>query len=189
LRLLLPWSVAVAVSAGKSLCNKPRAHVSYSGDYFALRLTMSARHRIRFAAAAAVALAGVACSKSGQPMDDGLKQDLAAVKTSASHVSISPVELGERSTPAPQQHAPRPVKLQAAAVAPKHVVAQVPQVEKAPDPVLVVQAPLPAPQPVEQPAPAAAKPTPVPMRSNGEEQHGRYKSEAEVFRQMPWIKP
>jgi hypothetical protein len=150
---------------------------------------MSARHQIRFVVAAAVALAGMACSKNGQPMDDGLKQDLAAVKTSAAHVSISPIELGERITPAPQQHAPRPAKEPSAALAPKHVVAQAPQVEKVPDPTPVVHAPAAAPLPVEQPAPAAAKPTPAPMRSNGEEQHGRYKSEAEVFRQMPWIKP
>ena len=146
---------------------------------------MNARHRIRIAAAAAVAVAGAACSKGSQPMDDGLKQDLAAAKTAAtSRVSISPLELGERSTPSPKHQAPRPVKQ---TVAPKREVAQTPQVEKAPAP--VVQSQSPAPQPVEQPAPAAAKPAPVTMRSNGDDQHGRYKSEAEIFRQMPWIKP
>ncbi|MEO7084927.1 MAG: hypothetical protein ABI442_13100, partial [Gemmatimonadaceae bacterium] len=91
---------------------------------------MKSRTKIGFSAAIAVALGTAACSKSGGSMDDGLKQDLAAAKTAAtSRVSISPLELGERSAPAPQARAPKPVvKHNAPPVAAPTHVAQTPPV-------------------------------------------------------------
>jgi hypothetical protein len=151
---------------------------------------MNARHRIGFAAAVAAALAGAACSKNSQPMDDGLKQDLAAARTAAtSHLSISPLELGERAAPAPQQRATRAVKHATVAAAPKHLVAQTSTVERAPQRAPVAESPAPTPPRVEAPAPVEAKPTPTPVRGDAQRQHGRYKTEAEIFQQMPWIRP
>jgi hypothetical protein len=143
--------------------------------------------------AAISALIGVAaCGKSGGSMDDGLKQDLAAVggngvelapRMGKSQVVISAIEAGPTSEPthADRKPAAKPILHPSARVA-THT-------EAAPAP-----APAPA-QVIEQRAPSAsphtAEPAPLPpmARQPAQRQSGTYKTEADVFRQMPWIKP
>jgi hypothetical protein len=60
-------------------------------------------------------------------------------------------------------------------------------------------APRAAVEPVQAPAPASAEPAPSPSveppplppatRGPSSRQQGTYKTEAEIFRQMPWIRP
>jgi len=138
------------------------------------------------AAAAAIGVAG--CSRGNQPMDDALVRDLAAVRAApTAQFAISPTEAGLSPSPkapartaqptrrpAKQAVAPRtPPRTPAPAPAPRAVVVQAPS---APARTEVIDAP-PAPRPARAPASA-------------EEPHrGPYKTEAEIFRQMPWIRP
>src|SRR5215510_15015078 len=138
------------------------------------------------AAAAAIGVAG--CSRGNQPMDDELARDLAAVRAApTSQFQISPTEAGlspsprapARTTqptrrPAKQAVAPRtPPKTPAPTPAPRAVVVEAPS---APARSEVIDAP-PAPRPTRAPA------------SADEPRRGPYKTEAEIFRQMPWIRP
>lgn len=139
--------------------------------------------------AVAAALIGVAaCSNKSQPMDESMKRDLAAVRAGPSQMVISPLEAGESSapTPASRKRTPqaRPVSHPTKQVESR--VAQAPARE--PQPVAAEAAPQATTQAVEPaPAPATARPT-APAR--GEDAHrGPYKTEAEIFRQMPWIRP
>jgi hypothetical protein len=131
--------------------------------------------------AAAAALIGVAaCSNKSRPMDESLKQDIAAVRAAPSaQMVVSALEAGESAKPAPaaRKRAPQPVNHPA-----KHVASN--------------RTPAPAPAPrtpavevtpsarVQQPVEAA----PAPARAE-DPHHGPYKTEAEIFRQMPWIRP
>jgi hypothetical protein len=145
---------------------------------------------------AIVALASVAaCSNKQEPKADAsLKADLAAVGGSASDLQLAPssakssvvvseIEGGPKSAPThvATVRAPRPVQHKA-----PPMVAKLPPVSE-PAPVPVAQqaepAPVaPAPEPtVQAPAPA---PTPAPRQD-----HRVYKTEGEIFRQMPWIRP
>jgi hypothetical protein len=138
------------------------------------------------AAAAAIGVAG--CSRSKQPMDDELARDLAVVRAAPTpQFEISPTEAGlspapkapartaqPTRRPAKQAVAPRtPPRTPAPAPAPRAVVVEAPS---APAPREVIDAP-PAPRPARPSAPAA------------EARRGPYKTEAEIFRQMPWIRP
>src|SRR5262245_36988824 len=138
------------------------------------------------AAAAAMGVAG--CSRSNQPMDDALVRDLAAVRAApTAQFEISPTEAGlspapkaaARTTqptrrPAKQATAPRtPPRTPVPAPAPRAVVVEAPS---APTRTEVIDAP-PTPRPARPSAPAA------------EARRGPYKTEAEIFRQMPWIRP
>ncbi|HEY4133319.1 MAG TPA: hypothetical protein VGM50_22060 [Gemmatimonadaceae bacterium] len=146
---------------------------------------------------AALALATVAaCSnKAPSKADASLKADLAAVggsggdlqlapNSAKSSVVVSEIEGGPKSAPirAAQTRAPRPVQHEA-----PPQISKEPQVT-APAPAQVAAAepaPAPAPQP-EQPAMQAPRQT----RAPAPQQDRRvYKTEAEVFRQMPWIRP
>jgi hypothetical protein len=131
-----------------------------------------------------------ACSKSGPVVDDGLKRDLAAAtgsdlelapKNARSQVVVSAIEGGPATSPkvAPtrtsQVRTPRRVARSTARVATRH----------APTPSRVVTQTAPAAA-ASRPAPAPVRPTPAPI---GHEEGRVYKTEAEIFRQMPWIRP
>ena len=143
---------------------------------------------------AIVALASVAaCSnKQESKVDPSLKADLAAIGGTAgdlqlapnsakSNVIVSEIEGGPKSAPThvATARAPRPVQHKA-----PPAVAKQPQVSE-PAPAAVAQAE-PAPVAAEQPAIQAPRPTPAPAQ---QQDRRVYKTEAEVFRQMPWIRP
>jgi hypothetical protein len=141
--------------------------------------------------AALIGVAGCSSGSDKQAMDDELKRDLsAAVRTPPTQVVISPLEAG--IAPAPK--APQRVKAPAPRPAAKQVATR-----RAPDPVpapapaseVVVDAE-PVAQPVEAPVDAPATPAmkrPTSRPAQTEERHGPYKTEAEIFRQFPMIRP
>jgi hypothetical protein len=166
--------------------------------------------------AAAAALIGVgACSNSGKPMDNGLKQDLAAAggtaasgndlelapKSASSQMVISASEGGPTVAPARAAHKPIPKPTPKPAA---RLAANRNQPVNAPSPAPVVtepapSAPAPQPEPARAPEPQpqarAVEPPPLPSiarpmpnRSQGQ-QPGVYRTEGEVFKNMPWIKP
>jgi hypothetical protein len=132
-------------------------------------------------------IGAAACGNGDRPIDNALKQDLAAVAGSGvelaprpqSQVVISAIEAGLTSTPAA---APRKA-------VPKAPSRSVSPVASAPQPQQSVS-PEPDRRAVSAP-PRAAEPAPLPpsTRPSAQRQSGTYKTEAEVFRQMPWIKP
>jgi hypothetical protein len=141
---------------------------------------------------AIVALAAIAaCSNDKTELDPALKADLAAIggttgdlqlapTSNRSSVVLSAIEGGPQA--APKKAAPvrtvRPTPKQAphvaAAQAPAERPAAVAEVEQAP-----------APQP-EQPAIQSTRQAPAPAP---QQDRRVYKTEAEIFRQMPWIRP
>jgi hypothetical protein len=157
-----------------------------------------AYRRVSFGAAAAAMFGVAACSGGSKPMDDGLKQDLAASSSALEmapsaakpQVVVSAIEGGPQSAPAPAAHRviPKPTPKPAPRVASNQNRA--------------VEAPAPAPQ-ITQPAPSApapqAEPAPLPTReppplppapnSSQGRQKGVYKTEGQIFQQMPWIRP
>ena len=141
---------------------------------------------------AVVALAAVAaCSKDRAEIDPSLKADLAAVgggtagdlelapSSTKSLVVVSAIEGGPQA--APKRAAPVLKPRPTVKKAPPAPVRQAPAA--APTVVAAEQAPTPEP---EQPAIRSTRqaPTPAPQQD-----HRVYKTEAEVFRQMPWIRP
>jgi outer membrane biosynthesis protein TonB len=162
---------------------------------------MTVAHRRAGLIVAASALVGIAaCGNNTKPMDEGLKQDLAAAGSSglmlpnsaSPQLVVSPDEAGPTSAPKPATHkpVPRPTAQPAprlAADRAEPVEAPAPQpVTHAPAPSAPVQQAEPAPAPMKQAEPA---PLPPDTRPSRERQKGVYKSEGEIFRQMPWIKP
>lgn len=157
--------------------------------------------------AAIAALVGVAAcsSKTSNPMDDGLKTDLAAVGGQASsslelapssaknQVVVSPLEGGPESAPKPaaKRMIPRPTPKPAQRLAARQDPASapapaVPPVESAPS------APSAQPQPAPQPQPQqkAAEPPPLPPmtgRARATDRGGA--TEGQIFQHMPWIRP
>lgn len=135
----------------------------------------------------AVLISAAACGTGDRPMDEALKHDLAAVAGNGvelaprpqSQVVISAIEAGPGSAPAvaPRKATPK---------APSRSVAPV---ASAPKPRQSVSAE-PDRHAVEAPR-ATTEPPPLPpaARAPAQRQSGTYKTEAEVFRQMPWIKP
>lgn len=148
---------------------------------------------------AASALVGItACGRNTKPMDDGLKQDLAAAGSSglmlpnsaSPQLVVSPDEAGPTSAPKAAAH--KPVPRPTTQPAPRLAANRAAPVE-APAPRPVIQAPAPS-APVQQAEPAPTKqaePAPLPpdTRPSRDRQKGVYKSEGDIFRQMPWIKP
>lgn len=158
--------------------------------------------------AAIAAVVGVAaCSNKSNPMDDGLKTDLAAVGSQSSgslqlaptsantQVVVSPLEAGEKSAPAPAVHkpvprpTPKPAKqIAAARQDPVPAPAPAPQpIERAPAAPTPVAIPAPAPQPQPQ---AKVEPPPLPPvtgRARATDRGGA--TEAQIFKNMPWIRP
>lgn len=138
---------------------------------------------------AAIALtATAACGRSSSgagAIDDGLQRDLAQAGASGlelapkagRQVVVSAIEGGPRAAPAPAaRRAPRPVQQPTRG---RVMARRAPSPSPAPVRERVeVQAP--APEPVPAPAP---RPTVQPR------QPGVYSTEADVFRQMPWIRP
>lgn len=138
--------------------------------------------------AAGFALMGVACGRNSGPMDAALKQDLAAVGGSSvelapraqSQVVISAIEAGPQASPVKATRRATP-RVPTRATPERVAVAQQPAPPSAPTPTVR-----------QETAPVhAAEPAPLPpmTRAPSQRQQGTYKSEAEVFRQMPWIKP
>lgn len=151
---------------------------------------------VSFAAAIAVLLA--ACGKPNTAsMDEGLKQDLAAVggsglelasRSSNQQMVVSAIEGGPTSAPAhastKKPTAPKPVVHRTER--PTQSVAQLPTPAPVPAPVVTAPAPV-ISSPVE-PAPLPPAQTST-ARQPARRQTGPYKTEAEIFRQMPWIRP
>jgi len=149
-----------------------------------------------------VTLGAAACSRPGSdPMDAQLKQDLAVVsggsielapKAAPSQVVVSAIEGGPQAAPARASTVKRaqskPVTKPVAKPAPRPTdrVAEAP----APAPVRAPVMEVPT-QPAAIPAPAPVEPAPLPKATNkpAQRQSGPYKTEAEIFRQMPWIRP
>ncbi len=127
--------------------------------------------------AAVAAMGAAACGKQGsQPtMDDGLKQDLSAATTRPAQVVVSPLEAGMAATPTPKapSTARKPARKTVARVATNHTSTRAP----APARRSVERAPAPIAAPSTQSAPAAQGPD------------AGARAEAEIFRNMPWIRP
>lgn len=150
-----------------------------------------ARSRAGMIAACAVLTAAAACNKtsSSQPMDDSLRKDLVSANSVQPQMVISPEEAGETSSPthAAPRHIPKPTAKPAPHLASDRNPAPAPSLTPAK---IVTQAPAPQtqqPAAATDPAPAAAAPAPAPHPA--QRQPGVYKSEGEIFRQMPWIRP
>jgi hypothetical protein len=141
--------------------------------------------------AALIGAAGCSSGSDKQAMDDELKRDLSAAVRAPAQVVVSPLEAGVAPAPkAPQRAkapAPRPAKQVATAPAPA------PAPKPAPAPAAVAtevaaESAEPVAQPVEAPAaPAMHRPGSRPAQT--EERRGPYKTEAEIFRQFPMIRP
>jgi len=146
---------------------------------------------------AIVALASVAaCSNSTKKadIDPSLKADLAAIgggsagdlqlapSSAKANVVVSEIEGGPKSAPAKAApvRAPRPTPKKAPPMAAREPVIE------APAPAPVVSDPIPAPQPAPQPTVQAPRPAPA---QAPQQDHRVYKTEGEIFRQMPWIRP
>lgn len=152
--------------------------------------------RVGFIAVAAALAAASACGKAAAAADESLKADLAAAtaaggdlelapRSNRNQVVVSAVEGGpsaspqrataaRSSTPARVHRSTQPQKTTTAA----NVAAVEP-----------TQAPAPG---IAEPAPApTVEPPPLPPATRGpsSRQPGTYKTEAEIFRQMPWIRP
>lgn len=153
---------------------------------------MRLRHgRTGLIAGVAALIAAGACSKGGTAVDEGLKSDLAAAAGSGLELApkagsqsvVSAIEGGPTASPkrtptrAPQPRVQKPAARPATRIATARAAA--------PSRV-VTQTAAPAPVRAEPAAPAVSRPAPAPVA----EQPGRvYKTEAEIFRQMPWIRP
>jgi len=148
-----------------------------------------------FAAASAVLL-GACGRSSASPMDEGLKRDLAAVGSSSMELApssakqqmvVSAIEGGPTSAPV-RASTTKPTAQKPVARPPKRPAQEVAQ-SPTPSP---VPAAVVAPAPVEtgpvEPAPLPPAKAPV-VRQSSPRQTGPYKTEAEIFRQMPWIRP
>ena len=116
-------------------------------------------------------IATAACSRNGNraaSTDDALQSDLKQAGATGLELApkagrqmvVSPVEGGPRAAPAPAAHRARTVVQRPA---PRRTVAARPE-------------PTPPPQPAPQSQPQQRQP-------------GVYSTEAEIFRQMPWIRP
>ena len=128
-------------------------------------------------------IAAAACSKNGNgrtSMDASLRSDLdqagaanlELAPTAGRRVVVSPIEGGPRATPAT---APRRIRSAVQRPAPRRTVA-------------VRQEPAPSRARAGEPAPVQA-PQPARQSQPQSRQPGVYSTEAEIFRQMPWIRP
>ena len=160
---------------------------------------------VRFGLALGVAMLGAAaCSSKKTPMDSGLQRDLAAVggksdldlapnKSVSPNLVISAEEAGPTAAPEPATHrvVPKPSVKPTTRVATKTA----PAPQRMPDPVIIAPTPAPTPAPTSaahEPAPREVEPAPLPAAApsrSREQQKGVYKTEGEIFQQMPWIRP
>ena len=161
---------------------------------------MSVGYRRAGLVAAASAFVGLAaCSGNTKPMDDGLKQDLAAAGPSGLELApnsaspqlvVSADEAGPTAAPrrAAPRRVPRPTPNPARRLAANLAA---PVASPAPQPVIAEPAPSVSP-PAAEPAPSRrVEPPPLPPLNGSSQsrQRGTYRTEADVFRQMPWVKP
>ena len=141
-------------------------------------------------AAGSALIVAAACGSNEDTMDESLKRDLASVagnavelapRAQSSQLVISPVEAALSAAPAAVS---RKVAPKAAPRAPIRVATTAPVTEQS-APARSVER-----RTVASPA-VATEPPPLPpmTRRPAQRQSGTYKTEAEVFRQMPWIKP
>ncbi|HXT14999.1 MAG TPA: hypothetical protein VN706_05180 [Gemmatimonadaceae bacterium] len=150
--------------------------------------------------AASVAMIGLAaCSnKSQTPVDDGLKADLAAATggQTSGDLQLAPksaqsqmIDAEDAPVSAPKRasvkHIPTPTPKPAPRVASNDAPAPAPA--PAPQATVVETAPTPQPQ-AQEPAPAPVM-APQPVQQPQRQQRGVYKTEGEIFKQMPWIRP
>jgi hypothetical protein len=153
-------------------------------------MTMS-HTRAGLIAGIAALIGAAACNRSSSVADDGLKRDLAAAGSSGLELApstarpqmiVSPIEAGPGSAPkrAAPRRAPSPSPRATVRVAAKHTPARAP----APSPITNEAAPV-ASAPAAEPAPA---PTPRPSPAPSQDRRV-YKTEAQIFRDMPWIRP
>lgn len=159
--------------------------------------------RAAVAAAIATVIAGAAC-RNQQPADDGLKADLDAAvghagsssgaielapSASRSQTVVSAIEGGPSAAPARASAQRTPQPMRRAASRPTTHVAQLQTRIEAPrraQQEAVTDAP--AAEPTVAPTPAPA-PRPAPVQQQPRQDGRVYKTEAEIFRQMPWIRP
>jgi hypothetical protein len=144
---------------------------------------------------AIVALASVtACSNKQSEIDPSLKADLAAVGGSSGDLQLAPnsaksnmvvseIEGGPKAAPthAATVRTPRPTPQKAPPAAEKQLPVNAPTHSD-----VAISAPASAAQPEQQPAAQAPRPAPAPA---AQQDKRVYKTEAEIFRQMPWIRP
>jgi hypothetical protein len=153
--------------------------------------------RIGMVAAAALLASAAACSNKSPAADPSLAADLKAAtggdvelapQGNPGQVVVSPLEGGPES--APKKVVPQRV-LKPSPRATTRVASQA-EAAPAPAPEPTPVAPSPAatePAQVQQaPATAPAASRPAPVRTQ-QRQSGTYKTEAEIFKQMPWIRP
>ncbi|MGE5102653.1 MAG: hypothetical protein ACM3SX_21910, partial [Deltaproteobacteria bacterium] len=154
------------------------------------RLMRSTQGRVGLIAAAAALIGAAACNRTAPVVDDGLVRDLAeagagglelAPTAARPQVVVSPIEAGPTSAPkrAAPKRVPSPSPRPTTRVAAKQRPAPTPSASPA------VTETAPVAEPRVQPSPApVARPAPAPTSQ------GRvYKTEAQVFRDMPWIRP
>lgn len=153
--------------------------------------------RAGYLALAVTVVAAAACGKQAAGADDSLTRDLAAAtkangdlelapQSNRAQMVVSAIEGGptaapKRASSAPRTNTPAPVRKKTQPV----------KTATATTRAAVEPAPAPAPERAE-PAPSpAVEPPPLPPATQGpsSRQKGTYKTEAEIFRQMPWIKP
>jgi hypothetical protein len=162
-----------------------------------MKTTLTIKRAARLSAAFAV-VAVAACSKGRDAaLDPTLSADLQAANGGNAGAAASSLELapaGNKAqvvvsaleggpTSAPKRASVKPRPAPTPKPAPRVASARAP--EPAPAPVQSAPIEAPAPEPIQQ-APAA-RPTPVPAPVG--RQPGVYKTEAEIFRQLPGIKP
>lgn len=143
--------------------------------------------QLSYFATTALFVGAAACSNKVPAPDAALVADLKAATSNPSQVVVSPLEGGPQSAPkkaAPQRvYKPTPRAETRVASTPEPV-----RTPEAAPPVIQqpVQQQAPQPAPVQPAAVPTSRPQPVQAQQS---QHGPYKSEAEIFRQMPWIRP
>ena len=136
---------------------------------------------------AAVALvAATACGRNGSSnaMDAGLRSDLE--QAGANGLELAP-KAGRQVVVSAIEGGPQTVH----APAPRQAVRSVQRASKTAA-VRRVPAPEPRPAPVRRQVeaePPVVRPTPAPQPQTQQRQPGVYSTEADVFRQMPWIRP
>jgi hypothetical protein len=155
--------------------------------------------RVGLIAACAALIGAAACNRdSAAVSDDSLVRDLAAAGAGGAsglelapvaarpQVVVSAIEAGQASAPkrATPKRAPSPAPHTTPSVAKQQRPAPTPQ----PSPV-VAESPAapPATEPAQMPAPTPVT-RPVPAQAPAQ-QNRVYKTEAEIFRNMPWIRP
>jgi hypothetical protein len=153
-------------------------------------MTMSHR-RVGLIAGITALIGAAACNKSGPVTDDGLKRDLAAAGASGlelaptasrPQVVVSAIEAGSTSAPkrSSSRRTPSPARRGATRVSPKQPRSPAPP----PVPISAEAAPVAEPSPGEPTSAPITRPA-----SSASPQHRVYKTEAEIFRDMPWIRP